>query len=810
MVITQMTCAKRKQLENRLRIRQLNHLMKDLSAEVERRQKETRLVQKVITWSNDITASKKKKNKRPAKQRVLMNTPISFPSIMTDDASDEPLIIEAEVEGYLVRRVYVDEGSSAEVMFEHCFENLPGKGEAELRETELNLVVSALKIFPQERARRTSMKFIIIRAPSPYNIILGRPGLKILHAIPSTIHSMIKFPTPKGIATLIARTITIAECRKREEKQMIREETPQEEEGMDVTEQVIVNPSFPDQMVTIGGRLSKGCKEQLKTLLKNNMEVFAWEPADMTGVPRKVIEHALNVNPSLDPVCQKKRTFSPEKSGAVTKEVIEWVKAGIVRPVKYPTTAQSRRHRVISTRAYLDATKCIHKSNAKEDEEKTAFYTEQGTYCYTKMPFGLKNAGATYQKPQDDEGLKTQHELNPKKFFVQVEEGKIPGNMVTRKDFEQILRRRKLIRYHQSPQHWKECKPQREASLLKSRSVLRITLDRPEWKAMSRTIREQNTKRGRKELLPIGKTSSFIVKGQVLADFLSDAPDGEREDEYFQSPEVPPEIDDTEAWTLYTDGAASSKGSGAGLVLTGPSANDDCPVDRGQSRLQAVFSQINGIYEASNDSMIKYLAKAREYISEFQTFSIENIPRGSNQKADVLSKLATVPFHNLTKEILVEVLNERSNRKSRKYRHSKEEGEQLGKAAGQDNGQGNNPLRDGQYHMQIWSPKNHCHGHGVTTDKLPPSNLCKSLTYGSEAVIPAEIGMPSYRTLMIREEFNEEEQRLNLDLLQERREAAAIREARYKSKMEQNYNQEITFRTGFLGHGEFCIPQEGG
>ncbi|GJW87447.1 reverse transcriptase domain-containing protein [Tanacetum coccineum] len=59
--------------------------------------------------------------------------------------------------------------------------------------------------------------------------------------------------------------------------------------------------------------------------------------------------------------------------------------------------------------------------------------------------------------------------------------------------------------------------------------------------------------------------------GQVLADFLSDAPDGEREDEYFRSPEVSSGIDDTEAWTLYTDGAASSKGSGAGLILTGPS-----------------------------------------------------------------------------------------------------------------------------------------------------------------------------------------------------------------------------------------------
>ncbi|GJU39558.1 reverse transcriptase domain-containing protein [Tanacetum coccineum] len=188
---------------------------------------------------------------------------------------------------------------------------------------------------------------------------------------------------------------------------------------------------------------------------------------------------------------------------------------------------------------------------------------------------------------------------------------------------------------------------------------------------------------------------SFIprnaVKGQVLADFLSDAPDGEREDEYFRRPEISPGIDDTEAWTLYTDGAASSKGSGAGLILTGPSGveyayalrltfastNNEAEYEALLAGLRIarmmnvlwievkvdsklVASQINGAYEASNGSMIKYLAKARKYISEFKTFSIENIPRGSNQKADVLSKLATVPFHHLTKEILVEVLNERS------------------------------------------------------------------------------------------------------------------------------------------------------
>ncbi|GJS30423.1 hypothetical protein Tco_0491043 [Tanacetum coccineum] len=65
-----------------------------------------------------------------------------------------------------------------------------------------------------------------------------------------------------------------------------------------------------------------------------------------------------------------------------------------------------------------------------------------------------------------------------------------------------------------------------------------------------------------------------------------------------------------------------------------------------------------------------------------------------------------------------------------------------------------------------------------------------SLTYGSKAVILAEIGMPTYRTMMIREGLNEEEIRLNLDLLTERRELAAIWEAKYKIKLEQYYNKK--------------------
>nr|GFC77416.1 hypothetical protein [Tanacetum cinerariifolium] len=114
---------------------------------------------------------------------------------------------------------------------------------------------------------------------------------------------MMKFPTPKGVATLVTRTVIIAECRRLEKKQMIKESAGKKEKG------------------------------STQVSIKDNVGVFAWEPSDMTGVPHQVIEHMLNVNPSLDRVCQKQRMFTMEKSGVVANEVAELVKAGIVRPV---------------------------------------------------------------------------------------------------------------------------------------------------------------------------------------------------------------------------------------------------------------------------------------------------------------------------------------------------------------------------------------------------------------------------------------------------------------------------------------------
>nr|GEU55937.1 reverse transcriptase domain-containing protein [Tanacetum cinerariifolium] len=53
-------------------------------------------------------------------------------------------------------------------------------------------------------------------------------------------------------------------------------------------------------------------------------------------------------------------------------------------------------------KCFLDAYKGYHQIHmAKLNEEKMAFHTSQGVYCYTKIPFGLKNAGATYQRLVD-------------------------------------------------------------------------------------------------------------------------------------------------------------------------------------------------------------------------------------------------------------------------------------------------------------------------------------------------------------------------------------------------------------------------
>ncbi|GKB98162.1 reverse transcriptase domain-containing protein [Tanacetum coccineum] len=76
-----------------------------------------------------------------------------------------------------------------------------------------------------------------------------------------------------------------------------------------------------------------------------------------------------------------------------------------------------------------------------------------------------------------------------------------------------------------------------------------------------------------------------------------------------------------------------------------------------------------------------------------------------------------------------------------------------------------------------------------------------SLTYGTEAVIPVEIGMPSLRCAEVNQAENDGGLLLNLDILEERREKAAVREAKSKAKVEKYYNARV--RSTTFCPGEF-------
>ncbi|GJR42503.1 reverse transcriptase domain-containing protein [Tanacetum coccineum] len=80
--------------------------------------------------------------------------------------------------------------------------------------------------------------------------------------------------------------------------------------------------------------------------------------------------------------------------------------------------------------------------------------------------------------------------------------------------------------------------------------------------------------------------------------------------------------------------------------------------------------------------------------------------------------------------------------------------------------------------------------------------------YGSEAVLPPKISLLTYRVHSYDEYQNTKDLRLNLDLLEERMDIAALREARYKQHMEQYYNSKV--HNTYLKVGDFVLRKNEG
>ncbi|GJR08126.1 reverse transcriptase domain-containing protein [Tanacetum coccineum] len=82
-----------------------------------------------------------------------------------------------------------------------------------------------------------------------------------------------------------------------------------------------IHPEYPKQTIAIGSTLTEEGRTELCGLLRHNLDIFAWKPADMTGVPRHIVEHRLNIREGCLPVRQKKRGQVPERNKAIYEEL---------------------------------------------------------------------------------------------------------------------------------------------------------------------------------------------------------------------------------------------------------------------------------------------------------------------------------------------------------------------------------------------------------------------------------------------------------------------------------------------------------
>ena len=86
-----------------------------------------------------------------------------------------------------------------------------------------------------------------------------------------------------------------------------------------------------------------------------------------------------------------------------------------------------------------------------------------------------------------------------------------------------------------------------------------------------------------------------------------------------------------------------------------------------------------------------------------------------------------------------------------------------------------------------------------TTARTPTRETPFRLTYGTEAVIPVEVGVTSVRRETFNEECNDDELRLNLDYLDEVRDKASNKMTKYQLKMAEYYNNRVKLKRLDIG-----------
>nr|GEV32941.1 reverse transcriptase domain-containing protein [Tanacetum cinerariifolium] len=270
-------------------------------------------------------------------------------------------------------------------------------------------------------------------------------------------------------------------------------------------------------------------------------------------------------------------------------------------------------------KCFIDTYKGYHQVQmALDDEENMAFYTDHGTYCYMKMSFGLKNAGATYQRLVDT--TFQSHIGRNLEAYV--------DDMVIKSNDEKVL----IADIVETFKNLRRINMKLISKKCSFEDITKENKDEYRW--------TESTEKAFKEM------KKFIVELPLLTTPVMEE----------TTVRVPGSGNGGREYGVADRKKREALSDILWLRMARKIKVKDINV-KVDSKL--VVSQINGNYVASSTGMLKYMATTKECIDGFKIFAIKNIPRNLKQKADILSKLATHAFDHLMKKVLVEVLAER-------------------------------------------------------------------------------------------------------------------------------------------------------
>ncbi|GJX03137.1 reverse transcriptase domain-containing protein [Tanacetum coccineum] len=200
---------------------------------------------------------------------------------------------------------------------------------------------------------------------------------------------MLKLPVEGGVITLKSSRMVLLECATVSGPEG---NLPATKQTVEERVKVAINLEYPEQTIMISSTLTEKGRNKLCDLLQRNLDIFSWKHADMTGIPRHITEHRLNVREGCSPVRQKKRgqmPFSLRNAGATYQRLVDKAfhkQIGINLEVYVDDLVIKSHTEDEIVRDIKETFKTLREINMKLNPKKCTFGVEEGIR-QTSLPF---------------------------------------------------------------------------------------------------------------------------------------------------------------------------------------------------------------------------------------------------------------------------------------------------------------------------------------------------------------------------------------------------------------------------------------